>query len=44
MMNRFWERLWKLKFNLEDGIEQSLEAVGLIDGGVRETETSVWCR
>lgn len=31
MVNRFWERLWQFKENLEDGIEGALEAVGLIE-------------
>lgn len=31
MVNAFWERLWQLKEDLEDGVEQSLEAVGLIE-------------
>lgn len=37
MVNAFWERLWQLKEDLEDGVEQSLEAVGLIEERVRQS-------
>jgi hypothetical protein len=40
LVNRFWERLWHFKSNLEDGIERSLEAVGLIESPVSQCSLS----